>query len=222
MFTICDIPGLIEGAHEGRGLGLGFLRHAERALAFVHLVDLSAEGDPLAAYRLVRHEVTAYRPAMGDRPEVVVLNKMDAVDPSVVDGVSRSFAAAGVAPLVISASAGTGLDALVGRLVEVLAAEWEAAAGRSGFELFRTERRALSVGRDDDGAWRVTGGSVERWVAMSDLGNPQAVAYLQERLDRAGVERLLSQAGATPGDDVRIGEKTFEWWPSTSQRMTRT
>jgi GTP-binding protein len=222
MFTICDIPGLIEGAHEGRGLGLGFLRHAERALAFVHLADLSAEGDPLAAYRLVRHEITAYRPAMGDRPEVVVLNKMDAVDPSVVDRVSQTFAAAGVAPLVISASAGTGLDALVGRLVDVLAAEREAAAGRSGFELFRTERRALSVGRDDDGAWRVTGGSVERWVAMCDLGNPQAVAYLQERLDRAGVERLLSQAGATPGDDVRIGEKTFEWWPSTSQRMTRT
>jgi len=152
---------------------------------------------------------------------VVVLDKVDAVDPSVVDGGSRSFAAAGVAPLVISASAGTGLDALVGRLVEVLAAEREAAAGRSGFELFRTERRALSVSRDDDGAWRVTGGSVERWVAMCDLGNPQAVAYLQERLDRAGVERLLSQAGATAGDDVRIGEQTFEWWPSTSQRMTR-
>lgn len=221
MFTICDIPGLIEGAHEGRGLGLGFLRHAERALAFVHLVDLTAEGDPLAAYRLVRHEITAYRPAMGDRTEVVVLNKVDAVDPSVVDRVSRSFAAAGVAALVISAAAGTGLDALVGRLVEVLAAEREAAAGRSGFELFRTERRALSVGRDDDGAWRVTGGSVERWVAMCDLGNPQAVAYLQERLDRAGVERLLAEAGATPGDDVRIGEKTFEWWPSTTQRMTR-
>src|SRR5437660_9738187 len=91
MFTICDIPGLIEGAHEGRGLGLGFLRHAERALAFVYLVDLTADGDPLAAYRLARHEVTAYRPAMGDRPEVVVLNKMDAVDRSVVDRVSRSF-----------------------------------------------------------------------------------------------------------------------------------
>jgi GTPase len=221
MFTICDIPGLIEGAHEGRGLGLGFLRHAERALAFVHLVDLSAEGDPLAAYRLVRHEIRAFSPAMADRPEVVVLNKVDAVDPSVVDRVSRSFAAAGLAPLVISASAGTGLDALVGRLVEVLAAEREATAGRSGFELFRTERRALSVGRDDDGAWRVTGGPVERWVAMCDLGNPQAVAYLQERLDRAGVERLLAEAGATPGDDVRIGEKTFEWWPSTTQWMTR-
>jgi GTP-binding protein len=218
MFTICDIPGLIEGAHEGRGLGLGFLRHAERALAFVHLVDLTADGDPLAAYRLVRHEVTAYRPAMSDRPEVVVLNKLDAVDPSVLDQATRSFADAGVSTLAISASAGTGLDALVGRLVEVLAAAREAAVSRSGFELFRTERRGLSVGRDEDGAWRVTGGSVERWVAMCDLGNPQAVAYLQERLDRAGVEQLLSGAGATPGDEVRIGEKTFEWWPSTSRQ----
>jgi len=144
------------------------------------------------------------------------------LQPAELASARRSAAAAGVAPLVISASAGTGLDALVGRLVDVLAAEREAAAGRSGFELFRTERRALSVGRDDDGAWRVTGGSVERWVAMCDLGNPQAVAHLQERLDRAGVERLLSEAGANPGDDVRIGEKAFEWWPSTSQGATRT
>src|SRR5256886_3693399 len=146
MFTICDIPGLIEGAREGRGLGLGFLRHAERALAFVHLVDLSAEGDPLAAYRLVRHEVTSYRPGMGDRPEVVVLNKVDAVEPSVVDRASRSFSAAGVAPLVISASAGDGLAAPAGRLLGALAAEREAAAGHSRFGPIRAERRAAFEG----------------------------------------------------------------------------
>jgi GTP-binding protein len=219
-FTICDIPGLIEGAHEGRGLGLGFLRHAERALAFVHLVDLSAEGDPLAAYRLVRQEVVAYRPELAERPEVVALNKVDAVDPPVAQEVAERFAAAGVTPLVVSAAAGTGLDALVARLVEVLATEREAAAGRRGFELFRTERRALSVDREGE-AWRLTGGSVQRWVAMCDLGNPQAVAHLQERLDRAGVERLLSAAGVTPGDEVRIGEKTFEWWPSASSTGQR-
>src|SRR6202022_1793917 len=176
MFTICDIPGLIEGAHEGRGLGLGFLRHAERALAFVHLVDLTADQDPLAAYRLVHHEVTAYRPAMGDRPEVVVLNKGDAFDPSVLDQATRSFADAGVSTLAISASGGTGLDALVGRLVEVLAAAREAAVSRSGFELFRTERRGLSVGRDEDGAWRVTGGSGDGGGGMCGRRNPQAVA----------------------------------------------
>lgn len=221
IFTICDIPGLIEGAHEGKGLGLGFLRHAQRALAFVHLVDLTAEGDPLEAYRLVRHEVTAYRAELGGLPEVVALNKVDAVDPAVLENAEKLFAGAGVTPMVISASAGTGLEALVERLVEVLATEREAAAGRTGFELFRTERKSLELGRDEDGAWRVVGAPVERMVAMCDLGNPQAVSYLQERLDRAGVEQLLSGAGATPGDEVRIGEKTFEWWPAASSQGGR-
>jgi len=93
-------------------------------------------------------------------------------------------------------------------------------SGSTGFELFRTERRALSVERDE-AAWRVRGGSVERWVAMCDLGNPQAVAHLQERLDRAGVERALAAAGAHPGDDVRIGAATFEWWPASDRRSVR-
>ncbi len=217
-FTICDIPGLVEGAHEGKGLGLGFLRHAQRALAFVHLVDLSADQDLLAAYGTVRHEVTSYLPELSERPEVVVLNKVDAVEPALVEEAVRVFREAGLATLVVSAAEGTGLDALVSRLVEVVTAARQATAGASGFELFRTERRGLAVGRDDDGAWRVTGGSVERWVAMCDLGNPQAVAFLQERLDRAGVERLLTGAGAHPGDEVHIGASTFEWWPSADRR----
>ena len=222
-FTICDIPGLIEGAHEGKGLGLGFLRHAERARAFVHLVDLGSGRDPLDDYALVRREVVAYRPEMGERPEVLGLNKIDAVDPAVAAEVSGRFRAAGLSPLTISASEGIGLDALVATLVDVVAAGRADAGGPSGstgFELFRTERRALSVERDE-AAWRVRGGSVERWVAMCDLGNPQAVAHLQERLDRAGVERALAAAGAHPGDDVRIGAATFEWWPASDRRGVR-
>jgi GTP-binding protein len=213
-FSVCDVPGLIEGAHEGKGLGLGFLRHAERALAFVHLVDVSADGDPLDDYALVRKEVAAYSPEMGERPEVVVLNKADAVSPEVAAAGAERFRAAGLAPVTISALTGSGLDDLVEALAEVVRGR-RAEARAGGFELFRTERRALQVEREAGGAWRVGGGSVERWVAMCDLNNAQAVAHLQERLDRAGVERALQRAGAHPGEEVHIGDATFEWWPAS-------
>ncbi|GAC1375696.1 MAG: hypothetical protein NVSMB32_18540 [Actinomycetota bacterium] len=219
-FTICDIPGLIEGAHQGRGLGLGFLRHAERALAFLHLVDVGegvlTEGrDPVNDYYLVRNEVLVYRPEMAARQEVVVLNKIDTLDPDSLEEVMASFRACGLAPLAISASVGLGLDALVMRLLEVVAAGREQAPPQAGFELFRTERRALSVQRQDGGAWRLQGAALERWVSMCDLGNPQAVAHLQGRMDRAGVEQLLADAGASEGDEVWIGSAMFEWWPSS-------
>jgi GTP-binding protein len=217
-FTICDIPGLIEGAHEGKGLGLDFLRHAQRALAFVHLVDAAAAvadppSDPLAAYRLVRRELEAHSPAMATLPEVVVLSKIDLLAEAALAEVAGRFRSAGIAPVAISAAGGTGLDALAGELAAAVARLRAAEADRGGFELFRTEGRALAVGRED-AAWRVSGSAVERWVAMCDLGNPEAVAHLQERMERAGVERALAAAGAVEGDEVRIGEATFEWWPS--------
>jgi GTP-binding protein len=227
VFTICDIPGMIEGAHEGRGLGLGFLRHAERALAFLHLVDVSAgeadpPSDPLEDLRLIRREIAAYNPALAGRPEVVALNKTDLVDDETRDAVVARFRAAGIDPLVISAAEGIGLEGLVARLGEVVAEERRADAARGGFELFRTEQRPLSVAREDGCAWRVCGGAVERWVSMCDLGNPEAVAHLQQRMERAGVERALSAAGATEGDEVRIGPSTFEWFPTTEHgRSTR-
>lgn len=220
-FTICDIPGLIEGAHEGRGLGLAFLRHAERALAFVHLIDLTGDVDPVDAYKLVRAEVTAYGEEMGRRPEIVALSKADAAGPGAVEKAEVRLAEANIGPLVISAAEGQGLEALVARIVEVIGPEREAAAARKGFELFRTQRRAISVARDADGSWRVEGGNVERWVAMCDMQNSEAVAHLQERLDRAGVEAKLEAAGATAGDEVRIGVVTFEWWPSSGRRVGR-
>ena len=222
-FSICDIPGFIEGAHLGKGLGLGFLRHAERALAFVHLLDASvADRDLLADYALVRNEVTLYNPQMAERPEVVALNKVDEVEPDVVAALTERFAARGIQALPISAAEAIGLEELVRRLLGIVAAERAAREGQGGFELFRTERRGLAASREEDGAWRVTGAAVERWVAMTDLNNPQAVAHLQERMDRAGVERVLANAGAREGEEVRIGASTFEWWPSSAQSGART
>lgn len=214
-FTICDIPGLIEGAHEGRGLGLRFLRHAERAAAFVHLVDLAADRDPLEDYERVRREIEAFRTELGQRPEVVALNKIDAVPADRVTEASARFRARGIDPVAISAAYGRGLQELLERIFTLV----EAARGqpRDGFELFRTSPTRMQVAREAD-AWRLTGGALERWVAMTDLVNPEGLVYLQERLERAGVERALTEAGVRPGDEVRVGDAVFEWWPNEGIR----
>ncbi|MGH2722447.1 MAG: GTPase ObgE [Actinomycetota bacterium] len=215
-FTICDIPGLVEGAHEGKGLGLKFLRHAERAPVFLHLVDLEAGGtagrDPVADHATVRRELLAFNPRLADRPEVVALNKVDAVDPGVAGTAAAAFRAQGIDPVLISAGFGEGLEPLVERL-DGMVAEARAARATEGFELFRTPADRVVVERQGE-AWRVRGRAVERWVSMTDLANPQAVVYLRSRIDRAGVERELVKAGVRSGDEVRIGDAVFEWWPS--------
>lgn len=215
-FTVCDIPGLIEGAHEGKGLGLKFLRHAERAPVFLHLVDLAAGRDPVADHETVRRELVAFDAALGHRPEVVALNKIDAVDPGVADEAAAAFRACGIEPARISAGLGEGVEPLLERLAG-LVAEARQRQVAEGFELFRTPADRVSVEAEGSG-WRVRGRTVERWVAMTDLANPQAVVHLQARMDRAGVERELVRAGVQRGDEVRIGEAVFEWWPSAEGR----
>lgn len=218
-FTVCDIPGLIEGAHEGKGLGLQFLRHAERAPVFLHLVDLAAGRDPVEDYETVRRELVAFDGALGERPEVVALNKVDAVDDTVADEADAAFRARGIEPARISAALGEGLPPLLERLGG-LVAEARQRSKAEGFELFRTPADRVAVEPEGSG-WRVSGRAVERWVAMCDLGNPEAVIHLQARMDRAGVERELVRAGVQGGDEVRIGEAVFEWWPSAEGRAER-
>lgn len=214
-FVICEIPGLIEGAHEGRGLGIKFLRHAERAPVFVHLIDLAAGRDPLDDYRKVRAELIAYRPDLAERPEVCALNKIDAVQSEIVESAETQLRSEGVDPMVLSAKEGVGSEDLVDRLL-VLVRATRAEAKPQGFELFKTEAIRFDVRREGE-FWRVSGPAVERWVAMTDLGNPEGVTYMQRRLERAGVERALADAGARPGDEVHIGGAEFEWWPSGTQ-----
>jgi GTPase len=214
-FTICDIPGLIEGAHEGKGLGLKFLRHAERAPVFCHLVDLGAGRDQAEDHRVVREELRRYRADLDARAEVVVLNKVDAVSGRVVEEAVEAFRARGVDALAISAKDGDGVPALLDRLVGMVG-EARAANEREGFELFRTVPDRVSVRREGN-AWRVSGKKVQRWVAMTDFGNPEAVSYLQGRLERGGVEKALAEAGAVFGDEVRIGAAAFEWWTHTDE-----
>ena len=215
VFTICDVPGLIEGASEGRGLGHKFLRHAMRSAAFVHVIDLAADVDPLAAFDTVTEELRQFRDDLVKRPVLVALNKVDVAGQAKASAAGGAFNGRGLESLTISAAEGTGLHELRKRLAE-LVSEWRSERSRpQGFELFRTTPEPVTVEREGS-AWRVSCGSVVRWVAMTDLNNPEAVAYLQNRLDRAGVEDLLAKQGARHGDEVRMGNAVFSWWPKGS------
>ncbi|HVE76438.1 MAG TPA: GTPase ObgE [Actinomycetota bacterium] len=212
-FTICDVPGLVEGAHTGRGLGIKFLRHAERALVFLHLIDASSERDPLNDYDVIRKEIGSYDISLLSRPEVVVLNKADLVTGDKLAVTVERFKSRSIGAIGISAETREGVDELM-EMVGNLVAKTKAERPKpSSYELMRAEAEPLSVERDGE-AWKVKGGQVDRWVAMTDLNNAEAVSYLQQRLEKAGVEKLLEKAGASYGDDVKIGPASFEWWPA--------
>ncbi len=201
-FVVADIPGLIEGASEGRGLGHRFLRHVQRARVLVVLLDLaSMEGrSPADQERVLLEELGRYEPALLERLRLVIGTKADVAGPDVVfEG------------LRISAVTHVNLDQLLGavsRLVE----EARAAEGDvESFVVHRPAEEGFSVRRDDDGAFRVVGRLAERVVAMADLTNREALAYVQDRFRRLGVDRALARAGAQPGDTVRIAEVEMEY-----------
>jgi GTP-binding protein len=209
-FVVADIPGLIEGASEGRGLGHQFLRHVERARALVILVDLaSVEGmSPERQEEILLTELGAYRPELLTRPRLVVGSKADQADQAVE-------AVGAWEGQRISAVTGEGITELVGRLATLVteAREAAAAAGRDTFTIHRPAPEGVVVERGRDGAFEVLGRPALRAVALSDLGNTAALAYAQGRLRRLGVDKALSRAGARQGDLVRIGTYEFEYEP---------
>jgi GTP-binding protein len=204
-FVVADIPGLIEGASEGRGLGHQFLRHVERARALVILIDLaSVEGmSPERQEEVLLSELGAYRPELLTRPRLVVGSKADQADDAVETWEGRR----------ISAVTGEGIPELVGRLATLVAEARAAAAaaGRDTFTIHRPAPEGVVVERGRDGAFEVLGRPALRAVALSDLGNAAALAYAQGRLRRLGVDKALSRAGARQGDRVRIGTYEFDY-----------
>jgi GTPase len=204
-FVLADIPGLVEGAAEGRGLGHRFLRHVERARVLVLLLDLARlDGDdpeletPEQQERVLLDELGRYRPELLDRPRLVIGSKAD-VALFDFDGPR------------LSAVTHEGLDEFVGTLGTVVAEARAEEPEREPFVVLRPDEEGFSVVRDNDGAWRVTGKSAERVVAMADLTNEEAVAYVQDRFRRMGVERALARAGAREGDTVRVGPVELEY-----------
>jgi GTP-binding protein len=220
--TVADVPGLIEGAHQGAGLGLAFLRHLERTRALIHLVDASlGEAAIVAAYHQVTSEMEQHDPELAAKPALLVANKLDLLEEG--EGASllarlSEWIGSAIPVLGISAATGFGCE----RLLEVVgqlarrSGEWgQADPGEGGFRLYRGPR-GLSrefVVRRDEGGLSVTGESLERLVAVTDLDDDSAVLRLQRQLVRIGVERALLEAGAGPGDEVRIGEEVFTFYP---------
>jgi GTP-binding protein len=199
-YVVADVPGLVEGAHEGRGLGLAFLRHVARSRVLVYVVDLTERPDD--TLDMVRREISSYDPALGDRRSLVVGTKTDLTDGAVW----------GPADVVVSGLTGQGVDLLVGQVASAVAWARASEPPPQPFVVLRPGRDPFTIRREGD-RFRVTGPRVERWVAEADLDDEQQVAALQRRLVRAGVERRLAEAGARRGDEVLIGRTAFEFIP---------
>jgi GTP-binding protein len=201
-FVVADIPGLIEGASEGRGLGHRFLRHVVRCRALVLVVDLSSE-DPGADLAVLRRELAAYDEALAVRPAIVVGTKADLVDePAPLEP----------GALVVSAVTGDGVAELAAELGTLSDRATREAPERRPHVVLRPARPRFTVSREGEG-YRVTGRDVERWVLDADLEDEDEVRRLQKRLIREGVERQLAAAGARQGDEVLIADKAFEFLP---------
>jgi len=214
--VVADVPGLVSGAADGRGLGHRFLRHVERARVLVILIDLAAVDGvaPQEQERILLDELGRYRAELLERPRVVVGSKADVVSAMEAGMASEDLAtvSAGVTELQISAVTGHGIDALLGRLaglvVEARAAETVASPT---IVVHRPLPEGIEVVHEADGSFVVLGRPALRAVALSDLTDDQAVAYVQERLRRLGVERALVRAGARDGDVVHLGKLTFTY-----------
>lgn len=206
--VVADIPGLIEGASEGRGLGHRFLRHIERARVLVVLVDLAGgTGTPPAEQRRVLlDELGRYRPELLDRPRLVVGSRADAATGPVAE-----VAAELGLDLVISAVTGDGLGPLVHRMADAVAAARDAQQRPLSHVVHRPAAEGYRVQREPDGGFRVVGRDAERAVALSDLTNLDALDEAHRRLRRLGIDRALARAGAAEGDVVRIGRLSFEY-----------
>jgi GTP-binding protein len=204
-FVVADVPGLVEGAHRGRGLGHRFLRHVSRCRALVLVVDLSAP-DPTADLGIVREELRAYDPSLASRRSLLVGTKLDLAPDVDVP------AALGSGAIAISAVTGEGLDALRERIASLAREAAEVAEERSAYVVLRPARPRFVVKKEGE-RFRVIGRGVERWVSDTDLDDPEKLQRLQRRLVKEGVERELASAGARRGDEVVIGDVAFEYLP---------
>jgi GTPase len=211
-FVVADVPGLIEGAHQGAGLGLDFLRHIERTKILLYLID-GASTDPLADLRVVEDEVREYGRGVSNRPRLVAVNKIDRPEVREQLGeLRRIFEQSGVEPLFISAAAGEGLDELVTHLATTLSGESEArseAPNEAPKVDVRVPAGNIDV-RREEGAFRVEGERAVAFAEMMPVETEEGRAELWSRFRRWGVSRALRRAGARPGDRVRLGSVELE------------
>ncbi|SFF50100.1 GTP-binding protein [Actinacidiphila alni] len=226
VYTIADVPGLIPGASQGKGLGLEFLRHVERCSVLVHVLDtatLESDRDPASDLDVIEAELRAYGNGLEDRPRLVVLNKVDVPDGrDLAEMIRPELEGRGYQVFEVSAVSHEGLRELSFALAKIVA---ETRAAKPVEESTRVVIRpqavddaGFTVARDGESLYRVHGEKPERWVRQTDFSNDEAVGYLADRLNRLGVEEALTKAGAKPGDAVAIGPDddavVFDWEPT--------
>ena len=210
-FVLADLPGLIEGASEGKGLGHEFLRHVERTRLLIHLLDMMAP-DPLADFAAINAELAAFGHGLADRPQLVACNKMDLPEAQERwPALRQALTAQGYEAFAISGLSGLGVRDLMWRAAQRLA-ELPRQSVEHEVPVFRLEEdeRAFRVEREEDG-WRVRGKRVERLAAMTPFALEEAVRRFHHALEGMGVLEALRQAGVQPGDTVRIGEAELVW-----------
>jgi GTP-binding protein len=211
-FVLADVPGLIEGASEGAGLGHQFLRHVERTRLLIHLLD-GAAVDPLQDYETINQELGQFSARLAAKPQIVVLNKMDLPDAQAWwPLVQEAMQARGVEAHAISAVSREGVLALMRRTYGLLQSLPPPEPVRGAPLVFRPAEReeSFSIEQEEEG-WRVRGVRVERVAAMTPFVLPEAVARFQRQLRGMGIVDALEEAGVQPGDMVRIGERELEW-----------
>ncbi|MER5489957.1 GTPase ObgE [Streptomyces sp. NPDC002490] len=225
VYTIADVPGLIPGASQGKGLGLEFLRHVERCSVLVHVLDtatLESDRDPVSDLDVIEEELRQYG-GLDGRPRVVVLNKIDVPDgQDLADLVRPDLQARGYQVFEVSAVAHKGLRelsfALAGFVAKARADRPREEATRVVIRPKAVDDAGFTVTAEEDGLYRVRGEKPERWVRQTDFNNDEAVGYLADRLNRLGVEDELVKAGARAGDGVAIGPEdnavVFDWEPT--------
>jgi GTP-binding protein len=223
QLVLADIPGLIEGASEGAGLGHDFLAHVERTRLLVHVLDLAPldGSDPRANHEVIEHELAEHDARLAELPRILALSKADLVPPETADATAAEWEERlGVPVIVTSSATGQGLDELRRALLRSVpvAEPVPEAAGEdevAEFQVFRpAARRAFEVERTGEHEFRVSGEAIDRLIARHDLENEEALAHVEHRLRRMGVISALEARGFEPGDDVELGGVVFELDPS--------
>ncbi|QFZ17237.1 GTPase ObgE [Saccharothrix syringae] len=235
-FTMADVPGLIPGAAEGKGLGLDFLRHIERCAVLVHVVDCATyepNRDPLSDIDALEAELAEYTPSLADdlseRPRVVVLNKVDIPEArELAELVRPEIEARGLPVFEVSTASREGLRELTFALARIVeeyrASRPKAEATRIVLRPRAVDDAGFTVVEDPQapGGFIVRGERPERWIRQTDFSNDEAVGYLADRLARLGVEEVLVKMGAQPGCQVSIGDLVFDWEPTTPAGIAMT
>ena len=226
-YVVADVPGLIEGASKGKGLGHQFLRHIERSALILHVVDMTGgyeQRDPVSDFHIINQELADYTQDLATRPQIVVANKCDM--PGTKDNIKRLKAVAeevGYPFFAVSAVTGQGIQQLIdatgqevhelrAKQAEKAAAEKKEETPRQDWERSRICRdRIITVTKLEKGTWKISGGAVERMVVQTDWDNEEAVSYLEHRFECIGLFERLEKAGVQDGDEVRILDYAFTY-----------